>query len=285
MERTIGNPISWLAKSLGLTGSHVSASVDHLGSDKTGDMPRVLQLDIADLSAALRAGWQDFTACRSDAMALVFLYPLIGVALVVLSLSMNLLPLVFPLVLGFALIGPVAAVGLYEMSSRREAGFTPHWMDAFAVLRSPAFLSILMLGLYLAALCILWLTMAAAIYNRTLGPEAPQSAMRFIEDIFTTAPGWAMLVIGSAVGAAFAFAALAVSLVSFPLLLDRHIGLPIAVATSLRVVRQNLVVSLLWGVIVTALLIIGAMPMFAGMIVVVPVLGHATWHLYRRAVA
>ncbi|KII13813.1 DUF2189 domain-containing protein [Phaeobacter sp. S60] len=285
MERTIGNPISWLAKSFGLTSSHVSASVDHLGSDKVGEMPRVLQLDITDLGAALRAGWQDFTACRSDAMALVFLYPLIGVALVTLSLSMNLLPLVFPLVLGFALIGPVAAVGLYEMSSRREAGFTPRWMDAFAVLRSPAFLSILMLGLYLAALCILWLTVAAAIYNRTLGPEAPQSVISFTRDTFTTAPGWAMLVIGSAVGAVFAFAALAVSLVSFPLLLDRHVGLPIAVATSLRVVRQNLLVSLLWGVIVTALLILGAIPMFVGMIVVVPVLGHATWHLYRRAIA
>ncbi|MFV1592810.1 DUF2189 domain-containing protein [Phaeobacter sp. JH20_36] len=285
MARTIGNPISWLAKSVGLTSSHLSASVDHLGSDKAGEMPRVLQLDMADLGAALRAGWQDFAACRSDAMALVFLYPLIGVALVVLSLSMNLLPLILPLVLGFALVGPVAAVGLYEMSSRREAGFTPRWMDAFAVLRSPAFLSILMLGLYLAALCILWLTVATAIYNRTLGPEAPTSLAAFTQDIFTTGAGWAMLVIGGTVGGIFAFAALAVSLVSFPLLLDRHVGLPIAVATSLRVVRRNLWVSLVWGLIVALALLVAAIPMFAGMIVVVPVLGHATWHLYRRAVA
>ncbi|APG45920.1 DUF2189 domain-containing protein [Phaeobacter porticola] len=285
MERTIGNPISWLAKSLGLTGAHVSASVDHLGSDKIASMPKVLQLDFADLRAALRAGWHDFGACRSDAIALVFLYPLIGIALVVLSLSMNLLPLIFPLILGFSLIGPVAAVGLYEMSARREAGFTPSWMDAFSVLRSPAFLSILALGIYLAALAVLWLMIAAAIYNRTLGPEAPQSFAVFAQDIFMTAPGWAMLLIGGAVGGLFAFVALAVSLVSFPLLLDRHVGLPIAVATSLRVVRQNTVVTLTWGAIVALSLLLAAIPMFAGMIIVVPVLGHATWHLYRRAVA
>ena len=285
MERTIGNPISWLAKHLGQTGAHMSNSVDHLGSDRATETPKVQQLDMSDLSAALRAGWQDFSACRSDAMALVFLYPLIGLAMVVLSLSMDLLPLIFPLVMGFALIGPVAAVAFYEMSARREAGFKPRWMDAFSVLRSPAFLSIVMLGLYLAALFILWLMFAAAIYNRTLGPEPPSSLMAFARDALMTGPGWAMILIDTTVGALFAFAALAVSLVSFPLLLDRHTGLPVAVATSLRVVRRNPMVTLAWGMIVGALLLIGALPMFAGMIVVIPLLGHATWHLYRRAVA
>ncbi|WP_293577604.1 DUF2189 domain-containing protein [Phaeobacter sp.] len=284
MERTIGNPISWLTKALGLTGAHLSASVDQLGSDTERSAPEALVLDMSDITAALSAGWQDFIACRSDAMAIVFLYPLIGLALVVFGFSADLFPLIFPVVMGFALIGPVAAVGLYEMSARREAGFKPRWADAFAVLRSPAFLSVLMLGLYLAGLFVLWMVFAIGIFNRTLGPEAPASLMAFATAALTTTPGWIMIVVGSTVGAAFAVVALAVSLVSFPLLLDRHTGLPVAVATSLKVVRKNPVVCLTWGAMVGTLLFLGAVPMFAGLIVVIPLLGHATWHLYRRAV-
>ncbi|WP_291730661.1 DUF2189 domain-containing protein [Leisingera sp. F5] len=284
MAKTIGNPLSWLLQSAETTGQHIGQTVEEMGSDGVKELPKARTLTMDDIIHSLAAGLEDFAACRSDAMFLVLFYPLIGITLIVMSLSMNLLPLIVPMIMGFAILGPVAAVGLYEMSSRREAGFEPRWMDAFGVIRSPAFGGILVLGLYLAVLFIVWLVAADMIYSRTLGPEPPASMLGFAAEVVTTREGWIMAISGGIVGAVFAFAALAMSLVSFPLLLDRHVGLPVAVATSIKVLRKNPVICMTWGVIVGTALVVGAIPFLAGLIIVVPVLGHATWHLYRRAV-
>ncbi|MEX5578567.1 DUF2189 domain-containing protein [Pseudophaeobacter sp. A-200-2] len=284
MAKTIGNPLSWLLQGAETTGQHFGKTVGEMGSSDVTELPQARRLSMDDLIQSLAAGLEDFAACRSDAMFLVLFYPVIGIALIVMSLSMNLLPLIVPMIMGFAILGPVAAVGLYEMSSRREAGFKPRWMDAFGVIRSPAFGAILVLGFYLAALFIIWLVAADMIYIRTLGPEPPTSMLGFATAVVTTREGWIMAIAGGALGAVFAFAALAMSLVSFPLLLDRHVGLPVAVATSIKVLRKNPVICITWGVIVGSMLVIGAIPFLAGLIIVVPVLGHATWHLYRRAV-
>ncbi|KIC14860.1 MULTISPECIES: DUF2189 domain-containing protein [unclassified Leisingera] len=284
MAKTIGNPLSWLLQGAETTSHHVGQTVGEMRSTGAAAMPEARKLSMDDIIHSLAAGLEDFAACRSDAMFLVLFYPIIGIALIVMSLSMNLLPLIVPMIMGFAILGPVAAVGLYEMSSRREAGLETRWMDAFAVIRSPSFGAILVLGLYLAALFIIWLVAADMIYSRTLGPEPPASIMGFIGDVLTTREGWMMSISGGIVGAVFAFAALAMSLVSFPLLMDRHVGLPVAVATSIKVLRKNPMVCMAWGVIVGVSLIVGSIPFLAGLIIVVPVLGHATWHLYRRAV-
>ncbi|CUH98873.1 DUF2189 domain-containing protein [Leisingera aquaemixtae] len=284
MAKTIGNPLSWLLQGAETTGHHISETVGEMGSDGVRELPQARDLSMDDIIHSLAAGLEDFAACRSDAMFLVLFYPLIGIALIVMSLSMNLLPLIVPMIMGFAILGPVAAIGLYEMSKRREEGLEPRWVDAFSVIRSPAFGAILVLGLYLAALFVIWLVAADMIYSRTLGPEPPASIASFATDVLTTRAGWIMAIAGGAVGAVFAFAALAMSIVSFPLLLDRHVGLPVAVATSIRVMRKNPVVCMTWGALVGSALVIGAIPFLAGLIIVVPVLGHATWHLYRRAV-
>ncbi|WP_278922878.1 MULTISPECIES: DUF2189 domain-containing protein [Pseudophaeobacter] len=284
MAHTIGNPLSWLAQHLGLTSAHVSDSVAHLGSDETTARPELNHLEMSDLRAALKAGVEDFAACRSDAMFLILCYPLIGLGLVIMSLHVNMLPLIFPLILGFALLGPAASVGLYMMSARRAAGFTPRWGDAFEVLRSPALLSVLALGFYLAVLFTAWLMVANAIYNHTLGPEAPSSLSSFLLSIVQQPEGWQMIFWGGLTGAIFAITALAVSLVSFPLLLERNVGLPVAVITSVRLVRRNPRVTLTWGAFVALAVFLGSLPAFAGLVLVIPILGHASWHLYRRAV-
>ncbi|MCG7624033.1 DUF2189 domain-containing protein [Epibacterium sp. Ofav1-8] len=281
--KTIGNPASWVLQSLRSASHGTTEAIEELRSD-TNARPRVRTMDIDDISHALRAGWADFKSARSDAMFLVFIYPLIGLALVMSGFHLDVLPLLVPMVMGFAIVGPAAAIGLYEMSRRREAGESAGWMSAFSVLRSPAFASVLALAFYLAALFVIWIMVAEAIFGATLGPDTPASLTTFARDVFTTSSGWTMIVVGTLVGAAFAYAALAVSIVSFPLLLDRHVGLPMAVATSLQVMRQNRLVCLLWGALVGALLVLGSVPLFAGLIFVVPLLGHATWHFYRRAV-
>lgn len=284
MAKTIGNPISWMAQSLGSTGEHLTDTVTQLGGDDQDVMPEIRTLTREDLRHALQMGYKDFKETRADAIFVALVYPLAGLLLFGFGMQTNMIPLLAPLVAGFALLGPVAAVGLYEISRRREAGQEVHWLDAFGVFRSPSFGAILALGFYLTMLFLVWLMAAQSIYAQTLGPEPPVSAMAFVSDVFTTAAGWTMVVVGTAVGFLFALVALAISVVSFPLLLDRKVGVPIAVVTSVRVMRANPAIVLTWGFIVAALLVIGSIPLLLGLIVVMPVLGHATWHLYRRAI-
>jgi uncharacterized membrane protein len=170
------------------------------------------------------------------------------------------------------------------MSRRREQGDRISWIDAFGVVRSPGFGAILVLGLVLLAIFLLWMLAASVIYQLTLGPEPPVSITSFVRDVFTTSAGWTMIVVGVGVGFLFALVVLAISVVSFPLLLDRDVGLYSAVSTSVRAVATNPGPMALWGLIVAGGLAIGMLPAFLGLIIVLPVLGHATWHLYRKAV-
>ena len=171
------------------------------------------------------------------------------------------------------------------MSRRREQGISTTWVDAFGAIRSPGFGAILVLGSVLLATFLLWLLTANLIYQITLGPEPPVSIAGFIRDVFTTSSGWMMIIAGVGVGFIFAFLVLAISVVSFPLLLDRDVGLDAAVWTSICAVTANPGPMLLWGLIVAGGLLIGSIPAFLGLIIVMPVLGHATWHLYRKVVA
>jgi len=229
-------------------------------------------------------GLEDFGAYRSDVIFLGLVYPVAGIALAWLTFGHDMLPLLFPLASGFALIGPVAAVSLYEMSRRREQGIHVTWVDAFGVIQSPGFGAIFVLGLVLVTIFLLWLLTANLIYQFTLGPESPASLAAFVRDVFTTTAGWSMIVIGLSVGFLFALLVLAISVVSFPLLLDRDVGLTNAVSTSVRAVGENPGPMAVWGLIVAGSLLIGSLPAFLGLIFVLPVLGHATWHLYRKLV-
>ncbi|MGH6749353.1 MAG: DUF2189 domain-containing protein [Methyloceanibacter sp.] len=280
----IRNPIEWGWGQL----SHAALTVGLLPRSLRGSdyapLPAVRRINVADLKDALSKGLDDFAAYRTDVIFLCLIYPLAGIALLWLTFGYDMLPLIFPLASGFALIGPVAAVGLYEMSRRREQGMPISWMDAFGVVRSPGFGAVLVLGLALVAIFLLWLLTASLIYQLTLGPESPVSIAAFVRDVFTTSAGWVMIVVGVGVGFLFAVLVLAISVVSFPMLLDRDVGLPTAVGTSIRAVAENPGPMTVWGLIVAGSLVIGSIPAFLGLIVVMPVLGHATWHLYRKVV-
>ena len=246
--------------------------------------PAVRRIALADLRTALREGIRDFEACRTDVIFLCLLYPIAGLIIGRFAFNHGLLPLVFPLIAGFALIAPLFGVGLYEMSRRRERGIARGWSDAFAVVQAPAIGSILAMGLILLALFALWLFAASFIYTVTLGPDLPTSASAFARDVLTTPQGWTMIAVGMGVGFLFALVVLVISVVSFPLLLDRNVGVYRAVATSVRAVRENPGPMAAWGLIIAGGLLAGAIPLLVGLAIALPILGHATWHLYRRIV-
>jgi uncharacterized membrane protein len=238
----------------------------------------------SDLFDALARGIDDFVAMPSHAVFLCVIYPLLGIALIAMTLGNSMLPLAFPIAAGYALVGPLAAIGLYELSRRREAGLDSSTSHAFDVLHSPSLGAIVALGLLLMAIFLIWLAVADAIYIAYFGYHGPASIGQFISDVFHTRAGWMLIVVGSGVGFLFAVLVLTISAISFPLLLDRDVGAAVAVLTSIRVVAKNPLTMALWGFIVAAALVIGSIPFFLGLTVVLPVLGHATWHLYRRAV-
>jgi uncharacterized membrane protein len=283
MPQTIGNPLSWTVHAVGSAFGHTSSMVGAVAAGQA-EKPRIAQLTIADLRRALRLGWEDLSAFRSDVVFVCLMYPLIGGLLATVALQGNLVHLVFPLLSGFALIGPVAAVGLYEMSRRREEGLPTSWLAYLQVLQSPKFGAILMLALLHLVVFFVWIMAANLIFDATLGPEPPASTVGFFKDVLTTSAGWTMSLLGTAVGFCFAVAVLAISVVSFPMLLDRDVSLPTAVVTSVRVARENPVPIGIWGLIVAISLALGAIPALIGLVLVLPLLGHATWHLYRAAV-
>jgi uncharacterized membrane protein len=284
-RHTIRNPIEWSVDQITHT-AHAVAEAGRAAHHATyhTPAPAVRRISVGDLRPVLEKGFEDFGAYRADVIFLCAIYPIIGIVLGRLAFGGDLLPLLFPLASGFTLVGPIAAVGLYEMSRRREQGAEIGWADAFGVVRSPRFAAIFMLGLVLAVLFLAWLVVATLVYDATLGPAPPASLGGFVHDVLTTPAGWEMIAVGIGAGFLFAVLVLAISVVSFPLLLDREVGLDTAVMTSLRAVAENPLPMAAWGAIVAGSLVLGSLPFFVGLIIVMPVLGHATWHLYRKVV-
>jgi uncharacterized membrane protein len=285
MQQHIRNPIEWSWDQLKHTGHAVDAAAHTIDGawEAHEAAPLVVQrLRASDLRDVLRRGFEDFGAYRTDVIFLCLFYPIVGIILARFIVGGGMLQLLFPLVSGFAIIAPFFAVGLYEMSRRREAGVANGWADAFGVANSPALGQIVVMGLLLAALLALWLFVAHFIYLLSFGPEPPESMNDFAREVFTTSAGWTMIVVGIGVGFLFALVAAVISVVSFPLLLDRNVGVLTAIRMSVRVVTANPGVMALWGVIIAGGLVLGAIPLLLGLAIVLPVLGHATWHLYRK---
>jgi uncharacterized membrane protein len=246
------------------------------GAGNKLDLPVIRTIRISDLIDALRQGAEDFWDKPSHYVMLVLIYPIVGIVLTVWMNGYHTWPLLYPLVGGFALVGPFAALGLYEISRRREQGLDTSWSHAFDVLRSPAIGSIAALGVMLLALFTLWLTAAQGLYESLFGSSPPQTLDGLLTQVFGEPGGMTLLIAGTMLGALFAVVTLCTTVVAFPLLLDRDVGAFVAVETSFRVVMANPVPMLAWGVIVGAGLFLAALPLFVGLAVVIPIFGHAT---------
>jgi uncharacterized membrane protein len=255
-----------------------------LGADAVPAELEVRRIRFHDLKVALTKGFDDFIAMPTYAIFLCGIYPLIGLVLARFAFGYSILPLVYPLVMGFALVGPLAALGLYELSRRREQGQDVSVTHAFDVLQSSSIGAIAAIGFLLIMIFGVWLAVADVIYVSYFGYAAPGSLQQFLHDAIATQNGRNLIIVGNLVGFCFAVVVLTISVVSFPLLLDRDVGAAVALWTSIRVVAKNPITMAAWGFIVAALLVTGSLPFFLGLTIVVPVLGHATWHLYRKAV-
>ena len=244
----------------------------------------VRKIETADLFDALSKGVADFNARPTHLLFLCIIYPVLVVLIGRVFAGYDLLPLLFPIVAGSALMGPVVSCGMYELSRRRELGLENQWWHCFDVLRSPSILSIVMMGIILGAIFIAWLVAAQGIYTYYFGEDAPASLLTFARQVLTTPAGWSLIIVGCGVGLGFSVVVLAISVVAIPMLLDHHVDPLTTIMTSIRSVAANPKTMAIWGLIVAGSLIIGALPLFVGLAVVMPILGHATWHLYRKVV-
>lgn len=245
---------------------------------------KIREIGVKDLRQALKEGFDDFNAKPSLVAFLIVIYPLFALLLTLFLVGENLLHLAFPMVAGFTFLGPVVSVGLFEMSRRRERGLDLSWRSAFDFVHSSAFAPILALSVAMMLLYVAWLFSAEFLYFGLFGAVPPDSISDFVTQVLTTRRGGALIFYGTGLGFLFAVAALAISVVAFPLALDKPVTAVTAACASIKVVFSNSLMMALWGLIVVVLLAAGAILFLIGLAVVLPVLGHATWHLYRKVV-
>jgi uncharacterized membrane protein len=238
-----------------------------------------------DLRTSLAEGMNDFLAMRGDLFFAGLIYTLIGIAAVVMTTNEPLMPWFFPVVAGVGLLGPIAAVGFYELARRRENGqANNNWSHFFDVLKRPAADDMGIVAAVLLVVFLGWLLAAGLLYATLFGLATPTSMEGFIASVFTTPRGWALIVLGAVIGAAFGWLVLSLSVASMPLLVDCDVSASEAISTSWRATQANKGEMLRWGLIVTGLLILGSAPLFVGLAFVLPWLGYSTWHLYTRMV-
>ncbi len=246
--------------------------------------PVVRPIKAADIAEALGQGLRDFQAMPLYGLAFGALYAVGGILIVLCLTAFGMVYLAYPLAAGFALIGPFVAIGLYEVSRRREAGEPVSFGAIWSAIRSRG--EIGWMAFVTLFVFVVWMYQVRLLIALILGLNASFGSFKeFLTVVLTTNEGLLFLAIGNLDGAALSLILFSLTVVSFPLLLDREVDFVTAMVTSVRAVVTSPLPMIGWAAVIVLLLIVSALPYFLGLVVTVPVLGHATWHLYRRIVA
>lgn len=248
------------------------------------DRIRVRKIGLSDLRHALKDGYSDYRAKPSSIPLVILFYSLFALVFTLFAFGEELRYLAFPIVAGFTLIGPLVAVVFFEMSRRRERGQSLRWRATFRFIHTSSFAPLLALSVIMMLLYVAWLYMAELLFFGLFGDVTLATMSEFVNELFSTRHGGALIFYGNFVGFLFAFAAMAMSVVAFPLALDKPVTSITAITVSIKAFTTNFYVLAVWGIIVVALLALGAALFLIGLAITLPVLGHATWHLYRRLI-
>ncbi len=250
---------------------------------ETKPMPEIAELDFSDLKVALGKGWSDFRKAPIYGIIFGAIFAALGVVLYLQFVVWQSDISIVPLAAGFPLIGPFVAVGMYEVSRLIEREESVNWMSVMQAIYAERKRQIPSIAFVVLFIFLIWVYMAHLVFALSFGLK-PLTNVMTSTDILLTKEGITMLLMGSVVGGFLSFVLFSITVVGIPLLVDREIDVVTAMITSFSLVLNNMVVMLAWGVIVALLLLVAMIPMFIGLIVVLPVLGHATWHLYKLAI-
>jgi uncharacterized membrane protein len=247
-------------------------------------LPVIRPVTGADIQAALRAGFSDFLTRPVMSGFFGLFYALFGIALVWSLVRFDVIWLIIPALVGFPLVAPFAAAGLYEMSRRLERGESFGWSEILTVMADQRKREMGWMAFVTLFILWVWFYQFRTVLVIVLQNAAFSDLGGFVEVVFLTPDGWTFLAIGTCVGALLSAVLFSVTVIAMPMLLDREIDFVSAMLTSLRVVRENPVPMLGWAAIITVTMLLSLVPAFLGLIFTLPILGHTTWHLYRRAV-
>ncbi|MEM8547571.1 MAG: DUF2189 domain-containing protein [Pseudomonadota bacterium] len=256
-----------------------------LPADIPSNAITINRISFGDLAEVLTAGWRDFLRAPAFGLFFASVYALGGLALFAAVFQFDMAWLAYPLVIGFALIGPFIASGLYEVSRRLEAGLPLTWSAVLGVVLNQHRREFGWMAFVILFIFWVWMYQIRTLVAVFFGFEGFSTFSGFVEAVLTTPNGWTFLAAGHAVGAAISLVLFALTVVSCPMLLERDVDFVTAMLTSIRTIALSPLPLLLWGCFVVVSMLLAAGTAFAGLLIVLPVLGHATWHLYRRAIS
>ncbi|MEF3046661.1 DUF2189 domain-containing protein [Pseudotabrizicola sp. L79] len=245
-------------------------------------MPEIMLLDLGDLRAALTAGWADFRAAPLFGLFFSAVYVLGGWMIYWAMTTKGQIWWTIIAGAGFPILGPFIACGFYEVSRRLEQGAALAWPEVLGVIFRQKDRQIPTMAAIVVVFFLFWNFLAHMIFALFLG-QATLTNITSSLDVFLTTEGLTMLAFGTVVGALFAGVLFALTVVSLPLLLDREVDFITAMIASWSLVMANPRVMAVWAFLIAAGLFLGMISGFLGLFLVLPLFGHATWHLYRRA--
>ena len=247
-------------------------------------MPKVNALTAADLRACLAQGISDFARAPLYGLFFGAVFTIIGMVIVLALTSWGTPWMIYPFAIGFPLVGPFAAAGLYEVSRRLENGSPLGWSQVLSAVWAQRRRELSWMAFVMLFVFWMWMYQVRLLLALILGRMSFSTLEKFLTVVFTTEQGWTFLAVGHLVGGALSLVLFSITVISIPLLMDREVDIITAMITSVKAVLASPLPMLLWGVAVTLAVLIACAPFFLGLLVVLPVLGHATWHIYRRAV-